>query len=46
MEDSPTGRCRLGDDERSRFLDSPFSASSFSASPVPVRTPGRRMLSY
>ncbi|CAG7920647.1 unnamed protein product [Penicillium olsonii] len=46
VEDSPTGRCRLGDSPKSRFLDSPFSASSFSASPVPQRTPGRRMLSY
>ncbi|KAJ5815377.1 hypothetical protein N7474_007154 [Penicillium riverlandense] len=41
MEDSPTGRCRLGSNERNRFLDSPFSAS-----PVPTRSPGRRMLSY
>jgi M-phase inducer tyrosine phosphatase len=41
MEDSPTGRCRLGSIERNRFLDSPFSAS-----PVPTRSPGRRMLSY
>ncbi|KAJ5662710.1 hypothetical protein N7462_011636 [Penicillium macrosclerotiorum] len=40
MEDSPTGRCRLGSD-RSRLLGSPFSES-----PVPNRTPGRRMLSY
>ncbi|KAJ5504727.1 hypothetical protein N7463_007601 [Penicillium fimorum] len=41
MEDSPTGRCRLGDNERNRYLSSPFSQS-----PVPARTPGRRMLSY
>ncbi|KAJ5985186.1 hypothetical protein N7522_012382 [Penicillium canescens] len=40
MEDSPTGRCRF-DNQRDRFLGSPFSAS-----PVPQRTPGRRMLSY
>ncbi|KAJ6188965.1 hypothetical protein N7519_003873 [Penicillium mononematosum] len=40
MEDSPTGRCRLGDNERNRYLSSPFSQS-----PVPARTPGRRMLS-
>ncbi|KAJ5320873.1 hypothetical protein N7476_003875 [Penicillium atrosanguineum] len=37
MEDSPTGRCRLG----SRLPSSPFAES-----PVPQRTPGRRMLSY
>ncbi|KAJ5160797.1 M-phase inducer phosphatase [Penicillium canariense] len=41
MEDSPTGRCRLGSDRNSRLLGSPFSES-----PVPNRTPGRRMLSY
>lgn len=41
MEDSPTGRCRLGDNDRNRYLGSPFSQS-----PVPARTPGRRMLSY
>jgi M-phase inducer tyrosine phosphatase len=41
MEDSPTGRCRF-DSQRDRFLGS----SPFSASPVPQRTPGRRMLSY
>lgn len=40
MEDSPTGRCRPGGD-RDRLLGSPFSES-----PVPNRTPGRRMLSY
>lgn len=40
MEDSPTGRCRLGDD-RDRLLSSPFSES-----PVPNRASGRRMLSY
>jgi M-phase inducer tyrosine phosphatase len=39
MEDSPTGRCRLG--ERNRLPSSPFAES-----PVPQRTPGRRMLSY
>jgi len=39
MEDSPTGRCRLG--ERTRLPSSPFAES-----PVPQRTPGRRMLSY
>lgn len=39
MEDSPTGRCRLG--ERNRLPSSPFAES-----PVSQRTPGRRMLSY
>ncbi|KAJ5139153.1 uncharacterized protein N7515_004001 [Penicillium bovifimosum] len=39
MEDSPTGRCRL--DGRNSHLGSPFSQS-----PIPARTPGRRMLSY
>jgi M-phase inducer tyrosine phosphatase len=39
MEDSPTGRCRLGD--RNRLPSSPFAES-----PVSQRTPGRRMLSY
>ncbi|KAJ5627424.1 hypothetical protein N7528_004851 [Penicillium herquei] len=40
MEDSPTGRCRF-DNDRSRLMSSPFAES-----PVPNRTPGRRMLSY
>ena len=39
MEDSPTGRCR--NDRADRLLSSPFAES-----PVPNRTPGRRMLSY
>ncbi|KAJ5751156.1 hypothetical protein N7533_008184 [Penicillium manginii] len=39
MEDSPTGRCR--NDRADRLLSSPFAES-----PVPHRTPGRRMLSY
>ncbi|KAJ5102664.1 hypothetical protein N7532_003193 [Penicillium argentinense] len=42
MEDSPTGRCRLGNDRSPGFLPS----SPFAESPVPNRTPGRRMLSY
>lgn len=41
MEDSPTGRCQLGGNERNRFLGSPFSES-----PIANRSPGRRMLSY
>ncbi|KAJ6141551.1 hypothetical protein N7470_009941 [Penicillium chermesinum] len=40
MEDSPTGPCRFGDDH---IMSSPFSLSE---SPLPNRTPGRRMLSY
>ena len=39
MQDSPTGPSRFGE-------DSPMLSSPFSASPVPNRTPGRRMLSY
>ncbi|KAF3387473.1 M-phase inducer phosphatase [Penicillium rolfsii] len=45
MEDSPTGRPRLGNDRSSRLLASPFG-SPFANSPVLNRTPGRRMLSY
>lgn len=41
MEDSPTGRCRSPVGDGNLFLDSPFGES-----PVPSRTPGRRMLSY
>ncbi|KAJ5234231.1 uncharacterized protein N7469_003399 [Penicillium citrinum] len=41
MEDSPTGRCRLNNDRNNRLLSSPYAES-----PVPNRTPGRRMLSY
>ncbi|KAJ5088404.1 hypothetical protein N7456_012020 [Penicillium angulare] len=41
MEDSPTGRCRFDDDRASLLMSSPFADS-----PVPNRTPGRRMLSY
>lgn len=41
MEDSPTGRCRLNNDRTDRLLSSPYAES-----PVPNRTPGRRMLSY
>lgn len=40
MEDSPTGPCRFSED---RLMSSPFSLSE---SPLPNRTPGRRMLSY
>ncbi|KAJ5432299.1 M-phase inducer phosphatase [Penicillium daleae] len=45
MEDSPTGRPRLGNDRNSRLLASPLG-SPFAESPVANRTPGRRMLSY
>lgn len=41
MEDSPTGRCRNPSGDRNRLLSSPFDDS-----PAPIRTPGRRMLSY
>lgn len=41
MEDSPTGRCRSPVGDGNLFLGSPFGES-----PVPSRTPGRRMLSY
>ncbi len=47
MEDSPTGRCRLGNERNPRCLGSPMG-SPFNDSPVGNRTPGqgRRMLSY
>ncbi|KAJ5533165.1 hypothetical protein N7494_009717 [Penicillium frequentans] len=43
MEDSPTGRCRFDEERTNRLMSSPFSMAD---SPVPNRTPGRRMLSY
>lgn len=47
MEDSPTGRCRLGNERRLRHLASPMG-SPFDDSPVGNRMhgQGRRMLSY
>ncbi|KAJ5908857.1 hypothetical protein N7495_001539 [Penicillium taxi] len=40
VEDSPTGRCRFNQD------NTVLGSSPFKQSPVPNRTPGRRMLSY